>query len=545
MQIDDSARAGFALLSRQVFPKVPFVKRRNLSASALDRAWPLCLGWLLLVGAAVRVPADLVFNDYSITRPLRVMALGDSITDDCSINGAWRQYLQPQLEAAGYPFTFVGRFSSTPISPTFTKTLHEGICGAVIAPPGMMTTPVHGYAGPDTYLLKTVADALTNATADLFLVVMGANDIGRGRNPYWVATNDMPQLLDLLFSNLPNANIIITKTTNLRNAVNGYSTYLTNVPVYNATLQVMVNNRRAAGQNVFLADMYSVVDYYTGFLSDHLHPNATGLTNMAREFFSRIQAITRRPDVVTTTLIHGGSDWRYSDTGQDLGTNWTTLDYDDSGWSHGPARLGYGDPSVVTTVSWGTNPTNRYPTTYFRRALVLPDNLRFTNLDLRISRQDGAVVWLNGQELCRLNMPAGPITYTNLALSHALLEPAYTFYQVTKSLATPLQGANVLAVELHHFWPTIPSIGFDLELIGTGFALPPPSLSIAQTTTNLLLSWPATNANYALYSTADLSATNSWLPVPQPPTTNNDLLIVPLIPTGKSFFRLQGTAAGH
>ena len=538
MQIDDIPQAGFALPGRRIWPKVLSVKPRDLFPSALVRAWPLCLGWLLLVGAPARVPAELVLNDYSSARPLRVMAIGDSITDDCSINGAWRQYLQPQLEAAGYPFTFVGRFSSTP-SPTFTKTQHEGICGAVIAPPGMMTTTVHGYAGPDTYLLKTVADALTNATPDLVLVVMGANDIGRGRNPYWVATNDMPQLLDLLFSNVPNANIIITKTTTLLNAVNGYSTYFTNVPVYNATLQVMVNARRAAGQNVFLADMYSVVDYSTGFLGDHLHPNATGLTNMAREFFTRIQAITRRPDVVTTTLIQGGSDWRYSDTGQDLGTNWTALGYDDSGWSHGPARLGYGDKVVATTVSWGADPTNRYPTTYFRRPLVVPDNLRFTNLDLRVSRQDGAVVWLNGQELCRLNMPSGPIAYTNLASSHALLDPAYTFYQVTKSLATPLQGTNVLAVELHHFLPTIPSIGFDLELIGTGFELPPPSLSFGLTATNLLLSWPATNANYALYSARELTATNAWQPVPVPPVTNNDWLTVPVMPTGQSFFRLQ------
>ena len=499
--------------------------------------------WLLLFAAATHARADLVLTDYNSARPLRVMAIGDSITDDCSINGAWRQYLQPQLEAAGYPFTFVGRFSSTPNGTRFTKILHEGICGAVIAPPGMMTTPVHGYAGTNTYLMKTVADALTNATPDLVLVVMGANDIGRGRNPYWVATNDMPHLLDLLFSNLPNANIIIDKATTLRDAVAGYSTNIANIPIYNATLQVMVNNRRAAGQNVFLADMYSVVDYNTGFLSDHLHPNATGLTNMAREFFTRIQAMTRRPDVVTTTLIHGGSDWRYSDTGQDLGTNWTTFDYDDSGWSHGPARLGYGDTTVVTTVSWGNEPTNRYPTTYFRRPLVVPDNLRFTNLDLRVSRQDGAVVWLNGQELCRLNMPAGPITYTNLASTRALVEPAYTFYQVTKSLSTPLQGTNVLAVELHHYYPTIPSIGFDMELLGTGFAVPPPSLSIALTGTNLLLSWPATNANYTLYSTADVSATNSWLPVPQPPTSNNDLLMVPLMPTGQSFFRLQGPAA--
>ncbi len=80
-------------------------------------------------------------------------------------------------------------------------------------------------------------------------------------------------------------------------------------------------------------------------------------------------------------------------------------------------------------------------------------------------------------------------------------------------------------------------------MIGTGFTLPPPSLSFALTATNLLLSWPATNADYALYSTAELKATNSWSRVPEPPATNNDRLTVPLMPTGQTFFRLQGPAS--
>ena len=509
----------------------------------LKRLCPLWMIGALLVAAETRVPGELVFNDFSGPRPLRILAIGDSITDDCSINGAWRRYLQPQLEAAGYPFTFVGRFSSVPVGTTFTKTRHEGICGSVIAPPGMMTTPVHGYAGTNTYLLRTVADALTNVTADLVLVVMGANDIGRGRNPYWVATNDMPQLLELLFSKLPDANIILTKTTTLRDAVAGYATNAVNVPVYNGALQAMVNGRRAAGQNVFLADMYSVVDYSTGFQGDHLHPNATGLTNMAREFFSRIRAITRRPDLLITTLIPGGADWRYSDTGQDLGTNWSAPDYDDSPWNHGPARLGYGDTAVATTVSWGTNAADRYPTTYFRHQFVVPDKAFFTNLDLRLARQDGAVVWLNGQELFRTNMPAGPISYTNLAINRVVVEGAYSYYPASIALSTPLQGTNVLAVEVHHMWAGAQSIGFDLELMGTGFMLPPPALSFALTATNLLLSWPATNADYALYSTAELRATNPWSRVAEPPATNNDRLTVPLMPTGQTFFRLQGPAS--
>jgi len=44
---------------------------------------------------------------------------------------------------------------------------------------------VHGYSTTDAYLLKIVADALaiTNNRPDLVLLLIGANDIGRGRNP--------------------------------------------------------------------------------------------------------------------------------------------------------------------------------------------------------------------------------------------------------------------------------------------------------------------------------------------------------------------------
>src|SRR6185369_15141421 len=218
--------------------------------------------------------------------------------------------------------------------------------------------------------------------------------------PYQVATNDMPRLLDLILSNAPNANIILAKITTLLNGNIGsptYGTYATNVPIYNSSLQAMVNLRRAQGQNVFMADCYSAVDYNTMFTSDHVHPSQLGHAAMASEWLSRIRAITVGATPLTTTLIHGGDPWKFSDTGQDLGTNWAQPNFDDSGWSNGLARLGYGEPSVATVVSYGGDPANKYITTYFRHALVVPPDVVFTNLNFRVARAEGAAVWLNGE----------------------------------------------------------------------------------------------------------------------------------------------------
>jgi lysophospholipase L1-like esterase len=487
---------------------------------------------------------ELVLTNFGGTNLIKIMPIGDSITDDCVFNGAWRAYLQPLLEADGYPFTFVGRQASGATAPSFTKVNHEGYCGTVIAPPGVFA--VHGYDTTNAYLLKIVADALAvaNNRPDLVLLLVGANDIGRGRDPWVVATNDMPKLLDLIFSTAPNANIVLAKITSLQNAnISGlnYAAYTTNVPIYNLALQSMVNQRRAKGENVFLADMFSAVDYSTMFLSDHVHPSPLGLSAMAQEWLARIQAITLRTNQAVSTLIHGGDVWRYSDTGQDLGTNWTQLNYDDTSWGEDLARFGYGDPALNTIVGSGPATTNRYITTCFRRKFVVPWNFVFTNLNFRLARADGVAVWLNGQELFRTNLPRGPITYTNLALSPVNRYSAHVYYPTNISLDSLPSGTNLVAVEVHKSWPTYPLLGFDMELIGLGNLIPAPSLTVTGTSDNILLSWPLLYGNdFKLYSSANMGTASDWTMVASPWRTNNGEIVVTLSPdNGTRFFRLQ------
>src|ERR1043165_7567865 len=105
------------------------MKRFSRSSTSLP-----CALLLLLLCSATAARADLTLTNYSGTNLLKVMAVGDSITDDCSINGAWRAPLQPLLETNGFPFLFTGRQITIGLA-GFTKKRHEGYCGAVIAPP--------------------------------------------------------------------------------------------------------------------------------------------------------------------------------------------------------------------------------------------------------------------------------------------------------------------------------------------------------------------------------------------------------------------------
>lgn len=495
---------------------------------------------LLLLVAVTTTRGELVLGNYGATNLMKIMPVGDSITDDCATNGAWRLFLQPLLETNGIAFTNTGRLLSVGYS-GFTKRKHEGYCGSVVGPPGVYA--VYNYSTTDAYLQRIVRDALaiTNNRPDLMLILIGANDIGRGRNPWVVATNDMPILLNIIFSNAPNANVILAKTTTLQNAGLGYGAYATNVPIYNAALQAMVNQRRALGQSVFLADMFSAVDYSTMFLSDHLHPNPLGLKAIASEWAARVQTISIRTNQFTSLLINGGANWKYLDTGQDLGTNWAQPDFDDSGWSHGIARLGYGDPATATTVSFGSDPTNKFVTAYFRHSFIVPWNAVITNLNFRLARADGAAVWLNGLEVFRTNLPSGPITYNNLALAAKTGYTAHIFYPTNLAMAGVPTGTNLVAVEVHLSSVTNSTLGFDLELIGSGYLLPAPSLSIAQAANNILLSWPVTNgSSFTLYSTTNLAAAESWTMAMATSQTNGGQIVVTQSPnTSATFFRLQ------
>ena len=497
----------------------------------------LCL-WLAFAGLPAR--GDLLLADFSSTNRLKLMPVGDSITDDCSTNGAWRLFLQPMLETNGVAFTNTGRLLSTGY-PGFTQRRHEGYCGSVIGPPGVFA--VYNYSTTDAYLQKIVRDALavTSNRPQLMLILIGANDLGRGRNPWAVATNDMPGLLNVIFSNVPNAHVMLAKTTTLQDAGLGYNLYATNVPIYNAALQALVNQRRALGQNVFLADMFSAVDYGTMFLSDHLHPNPLGLKAIAKEWATRIETILTRTNQVTSVFINGGATWKYNDSGQDLGTNWAQRDFDDRSWSAGLARLGYGDAATATTLSYGPDAAHRFVTTYFRREFVVPWNVVVTNLNFRLARADGAAVWLNGQEIFRANLPGGPITCTNLALTATKGYAAHMYYPTNIAVSGLPTGTNLVAVEVHLSSPTNSTLGFDLEVIGSGYPMPRPSLSITPAGESLRLSWPITNGgSFKLYSTTTLAPPETWAPVTATLQTNgNQIVTTQSVSTTPRFFRLQ------
>ncbi len=156
--------------------------------------------------------------------------------------------------------------------------------------------------------------------------------------------------------------------------------------------------------------------------------------------------------------------WRYEDSGMDLGTEWTALDYDDSSWAFGQAELGYGDGDENTTLSFGGDPDDKHITYYFRKTFTVAAPSALDALNLRLLRDDGAVVYLNGEEVARSNMPAGAIDFQTTASSAVAggSESAFEAFEVPTSALQA--GENILAVEIHQANPSSSDISFNLSL---------------------------------------------------------------------------------
>src|SRR5436190_1203650 len=179
-------------------------------------------------------------------------------------------------------------------------------------------------------------------------------------------------------------------------------------------------------------------------------------------------------EVLALPLISRGAVWRYLDNGSNQGTNWIGVDFNDNSWASGPARLGYGGDGEVTTVSYGPNSNAKYLTTYFRRGFEISDTNVFGSLKLRLVRDDGAVVYLNGVEVFRSNLPATAITNATPAIAAISGGDEFIAVETNLPAAVLRNGTNPVAVEVHQSSGGSSDVGFDLALDGEYASLPQP-----------------------------------------------------------------------
>ncbi len=164
-----------------------------------------------------------------------------------------------------------------------------------------------------------------------------------------------------------------------------------------------------------------------------------------------------------TVLIKKEDFWKYDDSGSDPGPEWKNADFSDQSWKSGQAEFGYGEQDEKTVIAGLDNPQD-HVTSYFRHPFSCQNTQNVRGLTLDLKCDDGAVIYLNGQEVHRYNLPNGAIdfkTHASIAV-YGPDESDFHAIDIGKELLT--EGENLLAVEVHQSTLLSSDASFDLGL---------------------------------------------------------------------------------
>ena len=200
--------------------------------------------------------------------PLRIMPLGDSITEGKKENPSYRPFLREMLDEAGYDVRFVGSQGAGLFRKGDPNDRHEG----------------HWGWRTDEILGKLPAWA-AEARADVVLIHLGSNDVLQGEYPTTTVT-ELRAILRVLREANSKVTILVAEIIPATGAEAVIQTY-----------NAEVRKLEAAGT----ADSRVIlVDQFTGFdpgaeTYDGLHPNEAGARKMAECWFRALKDVLPSP----------------------------------------------------------------------------------------------------------------------------------------------------------------------------------------------------------------------------------------------------------
>lgn len=193
---------------------------------------------------------------------LRIMPMGDSITEGDTGHNSYRRDLWMQLNGAGCQVNFVGS--------------HSGVSGGS-APNADFDQDNEGHWGWRTDEMSArAAGYVSGAAPDVVLIHLGTNDLFQGENPAGVA-QELGGLIDNIRAGKGDVRIILAKI--IPNVVD---------PSAVAALNAQIDGI-AASRGVSVVDQSA--GFSTGDLYDGVHPNANGEAKLAARWAQAIQAL--------------------------------------------------------------------------------------------------------------------------------------------------------------------------------------------------------------------------------------------------------------
>ncbi len=185
---------------------------------------------------------------------VKVMPLGDSITEGTQVPGGYRIGLWQRLTSGGYRVDFVGSQFNGPS--TLGDHDHEGH-------PGWRIDQIDA----------NIVGWLNSYQPHDVLLHIGTNDILQNFNVS-AAPSRLSTLIDHITASVPGAEVFVAQIIPLANANQENA-----VRTFNAAIPAIVQSKAAAGKHVHLVDQHSALT--AADLTDGIHPTANGYDKMA------------------------------------------------------------------------------------------------------------------------------------------------------------------------------------------------------------------------------------------------------------------------
>lgn len=195
---------------------------------------------------------------------VRMMPLGDSITDGITVPGAYRTGLWRRFADGDYRVDFVGSLSGGPAE--LGDHDHEGHSGWRI---DQIDAGVVGW--------------LRATTPHTVLLHIGTNDILQNHDPAGAPAR-LSALIDHITATAPAAEVFVATIIPI-----AWSAQEAAVRTYNAAIPEIVRSKVSAGGHVHLVDMHAALT--SADLADGVHPNATGYDRMAAAWYTALRSV--------------------------------------------------------------------------------------------------------------------------------------------------------------------------------------------------------------------------------------------------------------
>ena len=259
--------------------------------------------WKVFLTAAVlafsAVPQ--IVQSAQATDTLKIMPVGDSITDGVGEDGGYRKYLDYMLKQKGISFDMVGPNSSWNASFNYNgqnvqyDSDHAGFSGYQIKEIPSWGQQQGGKGSLYNELKNN--NTIKKYSPDIILLIIGTNDMTANRSMDACA-NDLRDLVDYMLADMAPGGIVFMGSIPEFTAYGGNAERVAN---YNRTVKSVADSYQSAGKNVRFADVHGCLNGTADLGGDNLHPNGGGYEKIGKFWAETLEEYLKSSVETTTT----------------------------------------------------------------------------------------------------------------------------------------------------------------------------------------------------------------------------------------------------